>query len=71
MHCCDGCGYGYGAFAWDYTVVCSVGGVVAKLLEHGCSVLLYTVSRDLKVVTMHDLSTLRNRALAANPPWLP
>jgi hypothetical protein len=32
---------------------------------------LYTVSRDLKVVTTHDLQTLGNRALAADQPCLP
>jgi hypothetical protein len=48
-----------------------VGGVVREVLEHGCSLQLYTVSRDLKSLTMHDLQTLGNRALAAKPPWSP
>jgi len=44
---------------------------VREVLEHGVSLQLYTVSRDLKVVPMHDLQTLGNRASAAKPPWPP
>jgi hypothetical protein len=44
---------------------------VREVLEHGFSLQLYTVSRDLKVEAMHDLQTLENRAFAADQPCLP